>query len=390
VATTYNTEGDGTQGATSGPALPKGPSRLLRTARAAARLAAQYPYVLTTVGLTIVFLIVCYSVSAHIGIPVRDPEGTLLGRRMISPILLMGLFALLDSGWRAFRERRLGSREPFLRLTWATFVDRWWWKRLVLATLGFLSFAFTYLAYRNLKSFVSLISYRSYDPEMLKIDRWLMFGHDPATLLHSAIGTGFAAYVLSWCYLAYIPLIAILVSASLAFMERMREAYVYVAAMMWCWILGTISYYAIPTLGPFASAHRLFADLPVTNVTKLQDSLEQTRLELHSDNIGRDIVGGIAGFASLHIGVLIAIIFMMRYYRKSTLMWATIIYTIPTAVSTVYFGWHFLLDDLAGFFLGWFSVVLGRATVYPRLMMVWRRRKSPAAAPRESRGSMPA
>ncbi|MCW2950474.1 MAG: PA-phosphatase [Thermoleophilia bacterium] len=373
---------------TTAPALAERSTRLQKAVRLARRWAADYPYVLTTVLLCLTFLAIAYGVSAHIGIPVRDPEGTLLGRRMISPILLMGLFALLDSLLRAVRMRRRGSTERFWPLAWNTFIDRWWWKRLVLATLGFLSFAFTYLAYRNLKSFVSLINYTAYDPEMLKIDRWLMFGHDPATVMHDTFGTGIAAYFLSWVYLAYIPLIAVFVSAALAFMERMREAYVYVAAMMWCWILGTVSYYAIPTLGPFASAHRLFTDLPTTNVTKLQTSLEMNRLELHSDNIGRDIVGGIAGFASLHVGVIVAVYFMMRYYRKSTLAWVTIIYFVPTAISTVYFGWHFLLDDVAGVFLGWFAVLLGRATVYPRLL--FPRRRPSRGVPRDSRGSMPA
>ncbi|MBC7460513.1 MAG: phosphatase PAP2 family protein [Thermoleophilia bacterium] len=360
-----------TEGVIAAP-IP-GPSRLRRIGAALHRLGTTYPYVITTVGLTLVFVLTCYTVSWQIGIPVRDPEGTLLGRRMVSPILLMFLFAMLDSAYRAIRTRRRGSREPFARLTWSTFIDRWWWKRLVLATLGFLSFAFTYLAYRNLKSFVSLINYRSYDQEMLSIDKWMSFGHDPAQVLHDTLGTGFAAYLLSWVYLSYIPLIAVFVSASLAFMERMREAYVYVASMMWCWILGTVSYYVIPTLGPFASRPSLFSTLPATNVEKLQRSLENTRFELHSDNIGQDIVGGIAGFASLHIGVVVAILFLMRYYRKPALVWATAVFLVPTAISTIYFGWHFLLDDFAGFFIGWFSVLLGRATVYPRLLLVWKR-----------------
>ena len=356
--------------------------------RAFLRLVAVYPYVVTTVAVTLVFVAIAYIVSAHIGIPVRDPEGALLGKRMIGPILLMVLFAFLDSIRRAIRMRRAGTREPFLRLTLATFIDRWWWKRLTLAVVGFMSFAFTYLAYRNLKSFVSLINYRSYDPELLKLDHWLAFGHDPATVLHDALGTGWMAYVLSWVYLSYIPLIAIFVSAALAFLERMREAYVYVATMMWCWILGTLSYYAIPTLGPFASRSRLFESLPYTNVTRLQEGLENTRLELHSDNLGRDIVGGIAGFASLHVGVVVAIYFLMRYYRLRTLELVSFVFLIPTTVATIYFGWHFIIDDIAGFVLGWISVLLGRVTVYPRLMLVWRRgarRVTPAA-----RGNMPA
>lgn len=343
------------------------------------RLVNAYPYVITCVGVTLAFLGVAVAVSSHIGIPIRDPEGTLLGKRMIGPVLLMGLFAFLDSIHRAWRMRRGGTPGRLLVLSIAVFRDRWWWKRLVLATVGFLSFAFTYLAYRNLKSFVSLIDYRTYDQQLLEVDRWMAFGNDPARVLHDLLGTSITAQVLSWIYLIYIPLVAITVSAALAFVERMREAYVYVATFMWCWILGTASYYAIPTLGPFASHERSFADLPHTNVTRLQESLINSRLSLHADNVGDIVVGGIAGFASLHVGVVVAVVALMRYYRQRALFWIATAFLIPTTIATIYFGWHFIVDDLAGVFIGWFAFVLGRATVYPRILLVWRRKASEAA-----------
>jgi hypothetical protein len=350
------------------------PSRRVRFMRAWARLVQRYPYVLTCVFLMLAFMAVAVGTSWHIGIPIRDPEGTLLGRRMIGPVLLMGLFAYLDSLRRAVEMRLGGTQGSLLRNSLSIFFERWWWKRLVLAVVGFLCFAFTYQAYRNLKSFVSLIDYRTYDQELLALDRWFFFGNDPASVLHDVLGTGFAAHTLSTIYLVYIPLVAITVSAALAFVERMREAYVYVATYMWCWILGTISYYAIPTLGPFASRSRLFDELPATNVERVQNALKNQRFELHADNIGQDVVAGIAGFASLHVGVVVAVIMLMRYYRRPALMWAATIFLIPTTLATIYFGWHFIVDDIAGAFLGWFAFVLGRATVYPRILLVWRRR----------------
>jgi hypothetical protein len=373
------------------PSEPQTRSRLLQraghwTTRAFRRVLAswlrlvhRYPYVVTCVGLTLAFLGVTGAVSAHIGIPIRDPEGALLGKRMILPVLLMGLFAYLDSLRRAWRLRRGGTTGRLLVLSIMVFRDRWWWKRLALATVGFLSFAFTYLAYRNLKSFVSLIDYRTYDQQLLAVDRWMAFGNEPAQVLHDLLGTGVAAHTLSWLYLIYIPLVAISVSAALAFVERMREAYVYVATFMWCWILGTASYYAIPTLGPFASRERNFAELPFTNVTRLQNSLISNRVELHADNIGEQWVGGIAGFASLHVGVVVAVIALMRYYRQWTLFWISVAFLVPTTLATIYFGWHFIVDDLAGVFIGWFAFVLGRATVYPRILLVWRRKAAEVA-----------
>ena len=343
------------------------------------RLSWRYPYVVTCVGVTVAFLGIALATSLHIGVPVRDPEGALLGRRMVAPILLMGLFAYLDSLRRAWRLQRGGTTGRLATLSVHVFLDRWWWKRLVLAIVGFMSFAFTYLAYRNLKSFVSLIDYRTYDPQLLAVDRWMAFGSDPANVLHDLLGTTTAAHVLSWIYLIYIPLVAITVSAALAFVERMREAYVFVATYMWCWILGTASYYAIPTLGPFASRSRIFRDLDYTNVTRLQGALVDHRLELHADNVGDIVVGGIAGFASLHVGVVVAVIALMRYYRQRLLFWIAVAFLVPTVIATIYFGWHFIVDDLAGVFIGWFAFVLGRATVYPRILLVWRRRAAEAA-----------
>lgn len=357
------------------PATPPRPRpAVTRFMRGWARLVQRYPYVLSCVLLTLAFLGLAQGTAVHIGVPIRDPEGALLGERMIGPVLLMGVFAYLDSLRRALRLRRRGTETRLVELSMEIFRERWWWKRLLMAVVGFMCFAFTYLAYRNLKSFVSLIDYRSYDQELLAMDRWFALGNDPASVLHDVLGTGAMAHVLSWIYLVYIPLVAVTVSAALAFAERMREAYVFVATYMWCWILGTASYYAIPTLGPFASRERLFADVSTTNVARLQRALVEHRIRLHSDNIGDEVVGGIAGFASLHVGVVVAVVLLMRYYRQRVLMWAAVAFLVPTTIATVYFGWHFIIDDLAGLVLGWLAFVLGRATVYPTILLVWRRR----------------
>jgi membrane-associated phospholipid phosphatase len=42
------------------------------------------------------------------------------------------------------------------------------------------------------------------------------------------------------------------------------------------------------------------------------------------------------------------------------------VYLAAVLVSTVYFGWHFVVDDIAGVLLACAAVLLGRFTVYPR------------------------
>lgn len=71
-------------------------------------------------------------------------------------------------------------------------------------------------------------------------------------------------------------------------------------------------------------------------------------------------VHGIAAFASLHVSVVVTAALiahrlgMPRWIRVA--LWA---YTGFTVLATVYFGWHYLADDVAGVAIGYLSVALG-------------------------------
>jgi membrane-associated phospholipid phosphatase len=41
------------------------------------------------------------------------------------------------------------------------------------------------------------------------------------------------------------------------------------------------------------------------------------------------------------------------------------VYLLAVMVSTIYFGWHFVTDDVAGVVLAVLAVTLGRLMVYP-------------------------
>jgi membrane-associated phospholipid phosphatase len=38
--------------------------------------------------------------------------------------------------------------------------------------------------------------------------------------------------------------------------------------------------------------------------------------------------------------------------------WAMWVFLLLTVVATAYFGWHYLMDDVAGLAIGWLSVVI--------------------------------
>jgi membrane-associated phospholipid phosphatase len=54
---------------------------------------------------------------------------------------------------------------------------------------------------------------------------------------------------------------------------------------------------------------------------------------------------------------------MARYYGLRLLSWAVALFLVGTVVATVYLGWHFFVDDVAGIALAWGSVQLGKLMV---------------------------
>ena len=70
------------------------------------------------------------------------------------------------------------------------------------------------------------------------------------------------------------------------------------------------------------------------------------------------------------------IVLMAAYYRKRILTAVLAVYLVAVMVSTVYFGWHFFVDVLAGIVLAVAAVALGHLTVYPDILL-HRRRATP-------------
>ena len=65
---------------------------------------------------------------------------------------------------------------------------------------------------------------------------------------------------------------------------------------------------------------------------------------------------------------------MARYYGLRRLSWAAGVFLAGTLLATVYLGWHFAVDDVAGVLLAATAVLLGHWTVSPP----WRRRRESA------------
>lgn len=313
------------------------------------------PYALA-MALAVGSAVVAVAVAASYDLPLRDPDG-IAGPAYVRLPLIVALFVLADVLPRVV-SRRGGVREV-LR-------ERYGPQRLALVAVGLASFYLTYVSYRNLKGGLPFARDELHDDELLALDRTMAFGNDPAELLHGLLGTGVAAHVLSVVYLSYLAFVPLSLGAALVWGRSIRVGAWYVTALCLNWLLGAASYYLLPTLGPVFVQPGVFAELPETGVALLQASLAEARASVLADPQGSGSIAGIAGFASLHTSVVFTaawvahLLGMVRAVRWS--LWA---FFALTVLATAYFGWHYLVDDLAGVVIAVVAVSLGWAATRP-------------------------
>ncbi|HEY2635828.1 MAG TPA: CDP-diacylglycerol--glycerol-3-phosphate 3-phosphatidyltransferase, partial [Solirubrobacteraceae bacterium] len=265
----------------------------------------------------------------------------------------------------------------------AVVAERWTFGRAGAVLVAIFSFYATYLAYRNMKSFEPLVRVGSdWDNRLADFDRWLFAGHDPAQILHSLLGTGFSAYALSVIYVAFLTFVPLSLGAALVWSRSLDRGLFYALALSLNWILGAASYYVFPSLGPAFNDPSGFAGLPTTPATELQHTLLIDRIDfLHAPAISG--AQSIAAFASLHASIIFTAVLMTYILQMRPLIrrvaW---VYLGLTLLSTVYLGWHYVLDDIAGIGIGLTSVgVAALALRHPLPVDEWRARTQRMAVP---------
>jgi hypothetical protein len=313
------------------------------------------------VTIAIVMGALAFITGQAVGYPLRDPDGFLGPAWVRLPMLCVGAFIadiLPRTLWRS--RGRLSRFRVEARLL---IREHWTRERITLVVLGLICFYVTYVSYRNLKNFLPFVrgipARVQGDYQLHRFDHWLLFGHDPALVLHDLLGTTLSAHVLSFFYLIFLPMVPISVTIWLVWSRNVSFGYWYVTAQCICWTLGTASYYIIPTLGPNFAFPWLYGNLDTTGVTALQDALYYGRQSVRFDPFANG-VQSVAGFASLHVGVtlLMALVgqYTVRHRIIKIVLWT---YMVITVLSTTYFGWHYIADDIAGAVIAFLSFYLG-------------------------------
>jgi hypothetical protein len=311
------------------------------------------------------FIAVGIARSTQVGIGFRDPHGAFLASRVIWTLgIFLGLVGL-DGLIRTPRPRSV-------QRMWSTIRDRWTPQRLALAWVALLAYHLTYFTYHNLKSWD--VFNLPQDAMLTAWDRWLFLGHSPAVLLHDLLGQQAAAWVLMGWYETFPTLVVLAFPAAVVMAGRIRDAYVGIAALVWVWILGTATYYLIPSLGPFQAEPGDFTGLPRMMIQDTQARYLAQRDYLLAHPHASDAFAQVSAFASLHVGVTATILGLAWWHRLRRTTIVLGVFLAGTMVATVYFGWHFAVDVPAGLAIAGLAWWLG-----PRTVGVHRR---PPAAPK--------
>jgi hypothetical protein len=316
--------------------------------------------------------------TSDAGIPLRDPDNVTGNRLVIAVSLILALFGLdmLVRAWRR-SEGRLPTRAALA----AVRREHWPLGRGLAVGGAIIAFYVTYLAYRNLKSVVPLLRPGDlFDRQLADLDRGLFFGHDPAALLHEAVGTGLATHAFSGVYMLFFLFIPGTLAVAVVFSRNLRGGLFYATALSLNWLLGAASYFLLPSLGPIYAEPAQFTHLPHTGVSGLQDALLRARVDFLQTPSDSGAAQSIGAFASLHVSIFFTaalatnLLGLGRYVKMG--VWLLFALTVA---ATIYFGWHYVLDDLAGLAIAVTSLALARAIIGIDLRTA--RRQVPAPSP---------
>ena len=293
------------------------------------------------------------------GVPLRDPDHV-AGRRLALVVGLVLVLVGLDVVVRA--GRRSGRLWPSRAAMASVRRERWTLARGVAVGSALVSFYVTYLAYRNLKSVLPLLRPGElFDRQLGELDRSLFGGNDPAVLLHTLLGTGVSTQVLSGAYMLLFVFIPGTLAFALVFSRDLQAGLFYTTAQSLNWVLGAASYFLLPTLGPIYVDPATFAGLQTSAVSRLQDLLLDQRIDFLRDPAA-GTAQSIAAFSSVHVSVFftaaVAAHLLGLGRRVKIAAWSLL---GLTTASTIYFGWHYVLDDVGGLIIGAMALAIARA-----------------------------
>ena len=218
-------------------------------------------------------------------------------------------------------------------------------------------------SYCMLKSIIPIVNHNLYDKQINIMDYYLFFKHSPTELLIKWIPVFFVGY-LSFGYKFYF-LLKIFAFSSIYCIVNDKEVFKrMVIAFSTTYILGLILYFLFPAQGPIYYYPEKFRSIE-SHIEKTSNFQLQRSLWTAYEKVKQyppqefcklakksGVKNGIAAFPSLHIAIsCVLLFFLFRYVR--IVFWLCFFPFLIMVLSTIYFGWHYVVDDIAGFLLAY-------------------------------------
>jgi membrane-associated phospholipid phosphatase len=242
---------------------------------------------------------------------------------------------------------------------WRHLVTRFYGEQLLQDIRFMNALLVMFIEFGLLKNLIPLVNGQVYDEWFIAADRMVCAGLSCSELLHSFFGRSaetleYVSRHYYWYY-TYMSLAAFMFIVC----SSRRLAHEYLCAFVTLFLLGTVVIYLVPTWGPVYYTPQPFEFMLGSEISGLQHSLWRMKGVLELNRSDPTAIFMISGFPSLHVAVVtLGSIYLARIHRL--LAWASWAFCILTLNSTIYLGWHYLLDDLGAVALVWIACLVGR------------------------------
>lgn len=292
-----------------------------------------------------------------LGLPLRQPLNLYMSRLTEAGALYLVSLLLIFLFKRLSAIKASSEEKPPLADTVRAFAaERLTFERLIHDFRLLNAVAVMFVVFIQLKHLTPFIRKSLFDEALLLSEQSMFGGELAGALLARSLPTEFAA-VLSDAYVLFYPYMAFLI---LYFILRSKQSgSTFCTAFALCWFLGAALIYLVPSWGPCFYRPELFNHLAPTQMSELQSDLWKNKLFVESNPNSTEGVFLISGFPSLHVAIpLLGTILLYPFSQALALASGAL--TILTVLSTLYFGWHYVIDDVGAAFLVFLALVLQR------------------------------
>jgi|GEM_PF-3326297 len=283
-------------------------------------------------------------------------------KQILTALDLYCLIMLIYVAWQLLRHLQ---RHRFSRQGW--YADGFWQHLLsrvygaaIVQDLRFMNALLVmFIEFGLLKHLIPLVNPKIYDEQFLAFDRLVCNGQSCSEFLHALFGRSEAVLAAVaghyYWYYGYMSLIAFVFIVC----ARRRFTHEYLCSFVTLFLVGTLVIYLVPTWGPVYYMPEPFTFMQGTAISNLQQGLWAHKAALELNRNDPQAIFMISGFPSLHVAVvMLGSIYLGRLHRLLAVpSWA---FCLLTVNSTIYLGWHYLLDDIGSVVLVWFALLVGR------------------------------